>query len=179
MSERHISEREFAALTFRILGVVILLGGVARALFILPSVAPGDWSTWAMAKLLGFFASLVLLGVVALPLVFLSKKLAAWLFPESEKTVSFAVSGRGLLMCGLALVGAWLLAVNLPYLMSLAVEAVWLAEGSRRSQVEASFWTQAAFDMLGAVFACVAGWVLFRYSGGITDWWESRSRGDS
>lgn len=179
MSERRINEREFAALCFRILGVVILLTGLVQLLLTLPSFLQGDWSGLGIAWLLSLLIALVLLGVVALPLIFHSESLVAWLFPESDKTITLAVSRRSLLMCGLALVGAWILAGNLPFLARLAGEVIWNAEGGRRAELDPAFFSRAAFEALSSIAACVIGWMLFRYSARITDWWESRARGGS
>jgi hypothetical protein len=176
--ERHIKVNEFAALCFRILGVVILLRGLAQALFMVPSVAEGDWSAWGFARLLGLLVSLVFLGAVALPLIFHSEKLVGWLFPKSEKTIALAVSGRDLLMIGLALIGAWMLAGHLPYLARLAGELIWNLEGGRRGQLGQEFFVRAVFDSLGGIFTCVVGWLMFRFAGGMTEWWESRTQGE-
>ncbi len=179
MSERPVTVREFAALTFRVLGVVILLGGLAQALFLIPTLAQGDWANWGFTALLALLTSLVFTAAVALPLIYHSDTIVNWLFAESEKTIVFALSGRDVLRCGLALVGAWFLATHLPYLARLAAEALWNAEGGRRAELAPTFFSRVALEALGSVFTCVAGWVLFRYAGRITDWWESRARGES
>lgn len=171
MSDHQFTGPELAALSFRILGVVILLSGISQSLFLLFGAVQADWSAW---NLLGLLATVVFVGVVALPLVFHSESLVAWLFPKSDKTAALGVSRRDLLMCGLALVGAWLLATNLPYLGRLASELLWNLEGTRRSQLGPEFLRRAAFDGLGSVFTCVAGWLLFRYSGSIAAWLEER-----
>ncbi len=176
MSDRQMTGAELAALSFRILGVVILLSGLAQSVFLLLGVAQSDWSPW---NLLGLFATLVFLGAVALPLLFYSEWLAAWLFPKSDKTIAVGVSRRDLLMCGLALIGAWLLAGNLPYLARFATEILWNAEGTRRFQVSPELLSRTTFGALGSAFTCVAGWLLFRYSGRIADWWEERAQGEA
>ena len=179
MSERHVTVREFAALTFRVLGVVILLGGLAQTLFLIPTLAQGDWASWGFSAFVALLTSLVFTGAVALPLIYHSDTIVNWLFAESEKTIVFALSSRDLLRCGLALVGVWFLATHLPYLARLAVEALWNAEGGRADSVGPDVLRRVAVQALGSVFACVAGWMLFRYAGRITDWWESRARGES
>lgn len=177
MSDKQVTAREFAAICFRILGVVILLSGIAQALFTLPSVAESDWTMWGIARLVGLLASLVLLGVVGLPLIFHAERLVSWLFPESDKTVAIAVTGRELLACGLALTGAWFLATNLPYLVRVAGELLWYSEGGRRAQAGPEFLGRIAFDALGSVVAAAIGWVLFRHASGITAWWGARGQG--
>ncbi len=171
----HVTEREFAALCFRILGVLILLSGLAQALLLVPNMAQADWSSWGMASLMAMLMSLVVVGAIALPLIFHSESLVAWLIPKSEKTIGLAVSRRDLLMCGFALVGAWILAGNLPYLARLAAEVIWQAESSRRAQLDPEFFGQVAWEALNSFLASVVGWALFRYSRRIADWWESRA----
>ena len=172
MSERQISAPEFAALVFRIVGVVILLSGIAQGLFTMLVIAEGGWSFW---NLFGMLFSLFFIGAIALPLIFRSEALVRWVFPESERTIGLPVSRRDLLMCGLALVGAWILATDLPYVARVAGQLLWNLEGTRRSQMGPELVSQAMFDALGSVFAAVAGWLLFRYSDRIADWWEAKS----
>lgn len=167
---------ELAALVFRVLGVVLLLSGLAQALLQLLGAVQEDWLVWG---LLGLALTLFFTGAVALPLIFHSESLVAWLFPKSEKSLSVGVTRSDLLACGLALVGAWLLATNLPFLARLGVEVFWGAGAGRRPELDDAYFTGAAFDAIGSVFSCVAGWALFRYSGRISDWWESRVRGGS
>lgn len=177
MPDRQITARDFAALCFRILGVVILLNGIAEWLFVFPSVAQGDWTLWGVAKLVGLLASLAFLGAIVLPLVFHAEKLVAWLFPETDKTVFISLTSRELLTCGLALIGAWFLAGSLPYLARLAGEIVWYSEGDRRAQLGPEFLRGIAFDALGSAFAAALGWVLFRNAARISAWWGATSRG--
>ena len=169
--------REFTALSFRILGVVILLVGLSQAVFTLFAVAQQVLSGLFWVSMLGFLIPMVLFGLIALPLIFHSESLVARLFPESEATIALAVSRRDLLMCGLALVGAWLLATNLPYLARLTFEVLWSAEGTRRAEVDPTFLSLYAFDALGALLVCVVAGLVFRHSGSITDWWESKTQG--
>ncbi len=168
--------REFAALCLRIVGVVILLSGFAQAVFMM--LGAGQWDM-ALPVFVAGLASLVVAGAIALPLIFHSETLVAWVFPKSDETIAFAVSRRDLMMCGLFIIGAWILATNLPYLVRLAGHALWSGEGGRRAalggpELASEFFTRLAFDALGSVLAAAAGWVLFRYAGEITDWWESR-----
>ena len=180
MPEQQMTGHELAALCLRILGVVILLSGLAQAVFMAFGI--GQWELF-LGGLVAGLASLVVIGAMALPLIFHSETLVSWVFPKSDRTIAFAVTRRDLLACGLFIVGAWLLATNLPYLARIGVEVLWYAEGERRAalgmELSGEFFENLAFDALGAVFAAAAGWVLFRHARNITDWWESKSGGGS
>lgn len=172
MSNRQMTGPEVAALAFRILGVVFLLSGLAQALFLAMGQLQDPSSLW---MLLGLVGVLAFTGALALPLIFHAETLVRWFFPPSDTAFGLAVSRRSLLTIGLVLVGVWVLASNLPYLARLASQVLWLAEGTRRADLQPEIFSQMAFDALESVFACVAGWLLIRYAAKITGWWEAKS----
>lgn len=167
---------ELASLAFRILGVVLLLSALAQSLFQVLGAGQQGWLPWG---LVGIVLTLLFAGVVALPLIFHSESLVRWFFPESDATIEISLTIRDLLACGLALIGAWLLAVNLPYVARLGVELFWNAGADRRPEIDEALYKGIAFDVLGGLLSCVAGWVLFRHAGRISGWWEQRARGGS
>ena len=180
MPEQQMTGRELAALCLRIVGVVILLSGLAQAVFMAFGI--GQWEGF-LGGLLAGLASLVVIGAMALPLIFHSETLVSWVFPKSDTKIACAVTRQDLLVVGLFIVGAWILATNLPYLARLGVEVLWYAEGERRAalgmELSAEFFESRAFEALGGLFTVIAGWVLFRHAAKLADWWESRSAGGS
>ena len=182
MPGRPMTAGEVAALAFRILGVVILLIGLAEGLFValgqfqIFGLVESDFSLWDLAGLLVVF---LFLGAVALPLIFHAEGLVRWLFPPSDKTVDLALSRRAVLTIGLLLVGVWILATNIPYLARLASQTLYFAEGTRRELLPEEFFGDMAFEALQTVFACLAGWALARYAGRIAAWLEAKGADSS
>ena len=173
-----MTKREIASLAIKLMGVFILLKGIAYV----PSVFSVMFSVTRSEGLL-FAISIVLISIfmAGIPLVwslliiFLSDKVAAWLIKEdnSIENTSSSISKGDVMVIAVSCIGLYFIVASVPQLIhALMNNAAYMSRHIGRSFVDPAGLTSFFRNLIAPVVQIAIGVWLFAGSKGIVKLWK-------